>query len=62
MKRIRKAFDFGFREIGLDLDSKRVLVSKSTMGNEIHYQLRAQVEWVHFSSDGARVVDPSGAG
>jgi hypothetical protein len=41
IKRIRKAFDLSFLEIGLDLDPKRVFVSKTTMGNEIHYQLRA---------------------
>jgi hypothetical protein len=29
------------------MDSKRILVSKTTMGNEIHYQLRATVQWVH---------------
>lgn len=60
VKRIRKAFDLGLREIGLDLDPKRVLVSKITMGNEIHYQLRARIEWIHFSSDGGRVIDPVG--
>jgi hypothetical protein len=54
VKRIRKAFDFGFRETGLRLDSKQVLVSKCTMGNEIHYQLRARIQWVHLGSDGAR--------
>lgn len=54
IKRIRKAFYLGFREIGLDLDPKRVLVSKTTMGNEIHYQLRARIEWVHFGNDCAR--------
>jgi|SRR5580700_1443805 hypothetical protein len=60
IKRIRKAFDFSFREMGLDLDPKRVLVSKTTMGNEIHYQLRARIEWVHLGSDGARVIDLAG--
>jgi hypothetical protein len=56
VKRIRKAFGQSFREIGLDLDPKRVLVSKTTVGNEIHYQLRARIEWVHLGSDGARVI------
>ena len=59
VKRIRKAFDSCFREIGLELNSKRVLISKTTMGNEILYQLRARVEWVHVGS--AHVVDPQGA-
>jgi hypothetical protein len=61
IKRIRKAFDLSFREIGLDLDPKRVLVSKTTMGNEIHYQLRARIEWVHLGGEGACVIDPTGA-
>jgi hypothetical protein len=61
VKRIRKAFDLSLREIGLNLDPKRVLVSKTTMGNEIHYQLRARIEWVHLGSDGVRVIDPTGA-
>ena len=55
VKRIRKAFGLSFRKIGLDLDPKRVLVSKTTMGNEVHYQLRARIEWVHLGSDSARV-------
>jgi len=55
VKRIRKAFGLSFCEIGLDLDPKRVLVSKTTMGNEIHYQLRARIEWIHLGSDGVRV-------
>jgi hypothetical protein len=59
IKRIRKAFDLSFREIGLNLDPKRVLVSKTTVGNEIHYQLRARIEWVHLGSDGGRVIDPT---
>jgi hypothetical protein len=59
VKRIRKAFGLSFRKIGLDLDPKRVLVSKTTVGNEIHYQLRARIEWVHLGSDGVRVIDPT---
>jgi len=51
VQRIRKAFDLAFREIALDLDPKRVLVSKATMGNEINYQLRVKVEWIHFGDD-----------
>jgi hypothetical protein len=59
VKRIRKAFGQSFREIGLNLDPKRVLVSKTTVGNEIHYQLRTRIEWVHLGSDGVRVIDPT---
>ncbi len=47
VKRIRRALALSFREAGLHLDPNRVLVSKTTMGNEIHYQLRARIEWVH---------------
>jgi hypothetical protein len=56
VKRIRKAFNFGFREIALNLNSKSVLVSRITMGNETHYQLRAAIEWVHFGDDCARAA------
>jgi hypothetical protein len=51
-KRIRKALDVAFREkAGLPLDSKRILVSKETVGNETHYQLRARVEWLHIDME-----------
>jgi hypothetical protein len=59
VKRIRKAFGISFREVALALDPKRVLVSKTTVGNEIHYQLRARIEWVHLGRDGVRVIDPT---
>jgi hypothetical protein len=51
VKRIRAGFEIAFREVALDMDSKRVLVSKTTMGNEIHYQLRATIQWVHVGDD-----------
>jgi hypothetical protein len=60
IKRIRKALDISFRDIGLNLDSKRVLVSRATMGNEVSYQLRARIEWVHLVSDDACVIDVVG--
>jgi hypothetical protein len=49
VKRIRRALALAFSEAGLHLDSSRVLVSKTTMGNEVHYQLRARIEWAHLS-------------
>lgn len=54
VKRIRRALGSAFREAGLHLDPKRVLVSKATVGNEIHYQLRATIQWVHISDTGFR--------
>ena len=51
VKRIRKALDIAFREAGLPLDSRRVLISKETVSNETHYQLRARVEWVHIDTE-----------
>jgi hypothetical protein len=56
IRRIRKAIDLAFREAALDLDSRRVLVSRTTMGNEIHYQLRATIEWSHVGNDCARSI------
>ena len=47
VKRIRQALALAFCAVGLHLDPNRVLVSKTTLGNEIHYQLRARIEWVH---------------
>jgi hypothetical protein len=51
VKRIRGALALAFREAGLHVDPKRVLVSKATMGNEIHYQLRARIEWAHLGEN-----------
>jgi hypothetical protein len=50
-KRIRRALALAFSEAALHLDPSRVLLSKATMGNEIHYQLRATIEWVHLGED-----------
>jgi len=47
VKRIRRALALAFGEAGLRLDPNRILVSKTTMGNEVHYQLRAAIEWMH---------------
>jgi hypothetical protein len=47
VKRIRKALENTFANAALPMHASRVLVSKETVGNEVHYWLRAQVEWVH---------------
>jgi hypothetical protein len=54
VKRIRQALALAFDEAGLQMNPNRVLVSKATMGNEIHYQLRARIEWVHLGEEGSR--------
>jgi hypothetical protein len=51
MKRLRMALGVAFRESRPDLNPKRVLASRQTMGNEVQYQLRARVEWVHLSNE-----------
>lgn len=49
VKRLRLAFTVAFQEAGLNLDSRRVLISQRTMGNEVQYQLRATIQWAHVS-------------
>src|SRR5262249_6838220 len=50
VKRKRQAIGCAFREAGLHMDPKRVLISVSTVWNQTLYQLRARVEWVHLNS------------
>jgi hypothetical protein len=47
VKRARKSLDITFREAKIQLDSRRVLVSRNTVGKEKLYQLRARIEWLH---------------
>lgn len=51
IKRLRMALNVAFREAALGLDPKHVLVSRKTTGNEIQYQLRAAIQWVHVADD-----------
>lgn len=46
-KRIRQALGVAFSEAGLHVDPARVLLSESTVGNEVLYRLKAAVEWTH---------------
>jgi hypothetical protein len=47
IQRIRKALRSAFEEAGVQVDSANVLASRPTEGNEIAYQLRATIAWVH---------------
>jgi hypothetical protein len=47
VKRLREALALAFREAGLNVDARRVVVSEPTVSNEIGYRLKATVEWVH---------------
>jgi hypothetical protein len=47
IKRIRAALNIALRKTALAIDPHRVLASCETMSNEVHYHLRASVEWVH---------------
>jgi hypothetical protein len=49
IKRIRKALEEAFAEAALAMRAPRVLVSRETVGNEVNYCLKAQVEWVHIT-------------
>lgn len=44
---LRIALGLAFRDAGLNLDPKRVLVAKKTTTNEVLYQLKASVSWRH---------------
>jgi hypothetical protein len=47
MKRIRRALEQTFREAGLYLDPRAVLVSQATVTNQVGYKLRATFDWAH---------------
>lgn len=47
VKRIRIALKQAFQEAHLTFDPLKVLVSESTVGNEVRYRLRANVDWSH---------------
>ncbi len=47
VERLRRQMHMTFREAGLKIDPFSVLVSEPTDTNEIHYRLKATVEWVH---------------
>jgi hypothetical protein len=47
VKRLRCALRIAFREVGLRLDPFAVLVSVPTEGNQVCYQLKVIVDWVH---------------
>ena len=47
IQRLRQAFRLVFDEVRLDLDPSEVLLSESTVGNEVGYKLKATVTWSH---------------
>jgi len=47
IQRLRKALAIAFEEAGVPLAAERILVSHETVGNQVLYQLRATVSWVH---------------
>jgi hypothetical protein len=50
VKRIRQSLHHAFSEAGLKLDPSAVFASEPTETNEVHYRLKATVEWVHFDT------------
>jgi hypothetical protein len=46
-RRLRLALELAFEGANLRIDSHDVLIEKKTVGNEVGYQLRANVDWVH---------------
>lgn len=53
VKRIRKALGETFEEAGLPMDPKSILASHP-VSNEVRYNLRARVEWLHVGEIDAR--------
>lgn len=47
VKRLRRALKAAFREAKLSLDPFAILVSMPTEGNQVCYQLKVSVEWIH---------------
>jgi hypothetical protein len=47
VQRLREAFSIAFREAGLNLDPRCVLVSEPTVSNEVGYCLKVTAEWFH---------------
>jgi hypothetical protein len=50
VKRLRLALELAFRDVGLNLDPRQVIVSEPTVMNEVGYRLKASVEWFHCST------------
>ena len=47
VRRLHRAFSLAFRDTGMHIDPRNVLVSQKTVGNEVGYQLKASCDWVH---------------
>lgn len=47
IERLRSALENAFREAGLLMDARAVLLSHETVMNEVGYRLKANYEWVH---------------
>ena len=45
--RLRYALDQAFAEAGADLKAADIVISKPSVGNEVGYQLKATVKWIH---------------
>ena len=47
VKRIRTALKIALHEVAVDMDPRRILLSRDTVGKEVQYQLRVNAQWVH---------------
>jgi len=55
VRRLHRAFGLAFRDAGLRLDPRSVLLVQPTVSNQVLYRLRASVQWVHIDSVSADV-------
>jgi hypothetical protein len=49
--RVRQALQASFRDAGLRVNPREVLVSQPTAGNEISYRLRGTIDWIHIDGE-----------
>jgi hypothetical protein len=61
VERLRIALQQTFRDAEIQIDPFSVLVSKETSSNEVGYQLRARIEWIHIDHPGRRSAPKTGS-
>ena len=47
IRRLHQALGIAFREAGMGIDPRSVLIGQDTVGNEVGYRLKATCSWTH---------------
>jgi len=58
MQRLCAAFEIAFREANIDMNPAAVVRCRSTVTNEVGYQLRLTAHWIHWADRTARSQFP----